>query len=111
MDKSVIAILEEEKQKIEFNINKLKSSNESKLTKEAIKSYLEANKDLSKKSFEVQKKIINSFVESIIVYENIIEINLVVPMGNGGGGNRTPVRRSIHKSFSHHSRYFNIPSF
>ncbi len=102
--------LEDEKKRLEYNIQKIKLNNDTLVTKQAIKAFLATHQNISSKEFNKQKRIINSFVESVIVYNDHVDINMVVSVSNGGEGSRTPVRKPIHPSISHYSRYFNIPS-
>lgn len=78
--------LENEKQRLEYNIEKTKS-NKSSVTKQKVKAFLVAHQNISTKTFEEQKRIVNSFVESVVVYEDHVDINMVVSVYNGGEGN------------------------
>jgi site-specific DNA recombinase len=72
-------------------------------TEEKIRKYLQKDADIKNKSPEKQKRIIQTYVKKVIVYENTIDINTIVTLAGGGEGNRTPVRRCINESFSERS--------
>ncbi len=79
--------LEDEKRRLEYNIEKTKSNHEAKINRQTIKAYLATHQSVSCKTFEEQKRIDNSFVESVVVYNEHIEINMVVSVCDGGEGN------------------------
>jgi site-specific DNA recombinase len=64
---------------------------------------------LKNKSLDDIKKIIQTYVEKILVHEEYIEVFLVVHTNGGGEGSRTPVRNHIHKSFYGCIPQFSIP--
>ena len=70
------------------------------------------NKDMNikNKSLEDQQRIIKAYIKKVIVYPEYIEIYSEVDTNSGAEGNRTPVRKPIHCSFSHYSQLFDIPS-
>ena len=79
-------------------------------TEEIIRKYLLKDADIRNKSPEEQKRIIQTYVKKVIVYENTIDIDTIVTFDGGGEGSRTPVRNYIHKNFSGCSPHFKIPS-
>lgn len=56
--------------------------------------------EIKEKSPDEQKRVIQTYISSVIVFETEVEINNIVTLNGGGEGNRTPVRKHIHKSFS-----------
>ncbi len=79
-------------------------------TPDMIRRYLQKDADIRNKSLEEQKRIIQTYVKKVIVYENKIDIETIVDLNGGGEGSRTPVRNHIHKSFYGCSHCFGIPS-
>jgi len=79
-------------------------------TPEMIRQYICKDANIKNKSLEGQKRIIQTYVNKVIVFEDEIHIDLVVDLNGGGGGNRTRVRNRIHKSISGCSSCFNVPS-
>jgi len=71
-------------------------------TVEMIKKYIAKDAGITNKSPEEQKRIIQAYVQKVIVYDDYLD--------GGGGGSRTHVRRYITKSFSECSHWFSIPS-
>lgn len=63
--------------------------------KEMIKKYVSKDKNIKNKSSEEQKRIIQAYVQKVIVYENDIDIKFIVDINGGDEGSRTPVRRHI----------------
>ena len=59
---------------------------------ETIKKYLERDKYIKNKNPDEQKRIIRTFVKSVNVNTDFIEVTLIVDFDGGGGGNRTRVR-------------------
>lgn len=77
-----------EKRKANLTTLIAESSNSQPLvTKPVIKMYLEQNKSIKDKTYEEQKKIIHSFVEQITVFENSVDVDLIVTLFDGGEGN------------------------
>ena len=74
--------------------------NSSELNEKLIEQYLIKDiKAINEKSANDLKTIINTYVESVFVYDDKVEINLIlffVHINGGGEGNRTPVRKSVH---------------
>ena len=68
-----------------------------------LRKYLLKDMDIETKSPKEKQKIIQTYINKVIVYENTIDINYIVDMSGGGGGCRTHVRRHFHKSFSERS--------
>ena len=81
--------LEQEKSSYQSKIAELqlKQRNYSAINKEAIITFLESNKGIKKKSLDMQKHIVQTFIHKIIVSEDTIEIHPIVPAINGGEGN------------------------
>jgi site-specific DNA recombinase len=52
--------------------------------KEMIRRYLEKDADIKNKSPEEQKRIIQTYVKKVIVYENTIDIDTIVTFAGGG---------------------------
>jgi site-specific DNA recombinase len=94
--KEKLSTLEEQKSKLVSLIAESTNSQD-KITKPMIKMQLELNKHIKNKSYEEQKKIINSFVEKIIVFENDVEVHLIVTLLSGGEGYRYKVTISINE--------------
>lgn len=69
------------------------------LSKEKIAAYLTKDADIKEKSPEEQKKIIQTYIKRVTIYENKIDIETIVTLNGGGDGNRTRVRKSIPKTF------------
>jgi site-specific DNA recombinase len=67
-------------------------------TEEMIRKYLQKDADIKNKSLEEQKRIIQTYVKKVVVYENTIDVATIVTLDGGGGGSRTRVRRPSHKS-------------
>lgn len=81
------------------------------LDRDMIIKYLQKDMDvLNNKSPEDLKKIVQTYVEKVEVYQDYADINLIVHTIGGGEESRTPVRNHIHKSFSGCSPRFKIPS-
>jgi site-specific DNA recombinase len=77
-------------------------------TEEMIRRYLKKDADIKNKSPEEQKRIIQAHVKKVIVYEKTIDINKIVDLNGGGGGNRTRVRRQSHRSLYERSSGFSF---
>jgi len=60
------------------------------------------------KSSEEQKRIIQAYVQKVIVYDDRVEICMIVDFNGGGDGIRTRVRKQSNESFYEHSPYFSI---
>lgn len=73
-----------------------------------IRKYLQKDADIKNKSPEEQKRIIQAHVKKVIVYEKTIDINKIVDLNGGGGGNRTRVRRQSHRSLYERSSGFSF---
>lgn len=78
-------------------------------TEEMIRRYLQKDADIKNKSPEEQKRIIQSYIHKIIVYDNRIDIDKIVTFAGGDEGNRTPVRNCILKNVYECSLYFLFP--
>lgn len=79
-------------------------------SEDMIRRYLQKDADIKNKSQEEQKRIIQAYVKRVIVYEDKLDIDKIVDLSGGGGGNRTRVRNRIHRSISGCSSCFDIPS-
>jgi len=110
--------LEVEKHKLTIRIEEAK--NQMKLnimpTKDTIRAYFMRDMNLKEKSLEEQKRIIQTYVQKVIVFggdndsDNKMEIHSIVDFSGGGEGNRTPVRKHFTTSFSECSHCFSISS-
>jgi site-specific DNA recombinase len=78
--------------------------------KEFLKERLQNDIHIKEKSPEEQKRIIKTYINKVLIYPDYIEIYADRGLSYGAEGNRTPVRKPIHCSISHHSQSFNIPS-
>jgi len=106
--------LEAVKTRISSYINEIKATmNSSALNEKLIEQYL--IKDITainEKSANDLKTIINTYVESVLVHEDKVDINLIlffVHINGGGEGNRTPVRKSVNTAFSGCIMSFKFP--
>lgn len=68
-------------------------------SRDFIRSYLEQDSDIKNKSPEDQKRIIQTYVVKVIVYNDRIDTYTIVDFDGGGEGSRTPVRNHILKNF------------
>ncbi len=68
--------------------------------------YLSQDSDIKNKSPEDQKRIIQTYVRKIVVYDSHIDTDTIVSFDGGGEGSRTPVRNHILKNFYGCSLYF-----
>ena len=59
------------------------------------------------------KKIIQTYVEKVVVYEERIEVFLIffVHTNGGGEGSRTPVQKYCYRTFSECSQQFKLRAF
>ena len=106
--KSKIESLELEKSDIKSRIeyNKIELGKLRVPPREILKMKLQNDSDLKSKSPEEQKRIIGTYVQKVIVYHNRIKIITDSGLSDGAEGDRTPVRKPIHCSFSHYSLSF-----
>ncbi len=99
--------LEQEKAEILMIINEYQTKLKSvSLDKSMIVAYLEKDiAALKSKNPDDLKKIIQTYVEKVVVYEEYVEVFLVlfVHMSGGGEENRTPVQRYYCMGFSERS--------
>jgi len=103
--------LESKKAKLTFKLEEAKlQAHMHAPTEDMIRRFLHKDADIKSKSLAEQKRIIQAYVKKVNVYEDRIDIEKIVDMTGGGGGNRTRVRNRIHKSISGCSSCFNIPS-
>jgi len=77
-------------------------------SREMIYNYLKKDADIKERSPEDQKKIIQTYVKKIIIYEDKIETNTIVTFDGGGEENRTPVQKHYCIGLSERSRLFKI---
>ncbi len=92
--------LESKKTELTIMLNEAKMQKQiNSPTKEMITGYFMKDINIKEKSLEDQKQIIQAYVTRVIVYENNIDIELIVDIDGGGEGNRTPVRKRFHSSF------------
>lgn len=84
--KDVIKELESQKEAICATIEQIENENHFDLTEEIIKEYISNNyQKIYQGTLEEQKAIIPQFLESVRVYENNIEVKLIVDLDGGGG--------------------------
>ena len=94
------------------------------LTEDDIYNYIMKDSDLSDKSPEDLKQIVQTYVEKVVVFEETIEIHLIINNHNSGGSNRpncgydggddgtrTHVRKHFHRNFSERSFCFKASPF
>ncbi|OHW62206.1 hypothetical protein EUAN_12750 [Andreesenia angusta] len=77
-------------------------------TEAMIRGYLEKDTDIKNKSLNDQKKIIQTYVNRIIVCDNDITVDTIVTFAGGGGGSRTHVRKCFTRNFSECSHCFKV---
>ena len=106
---------EREKSKLSATLHSLfRRKSDDLLNRDAIIEYLSQDiSDLENKKLHDLKKIIQTYVEKIVVYEERIEVFLIFFVHTNGGGeeSRTPVQKHCIISFSECSLYFEIRSF
>ena len=104
--------LEEEKSIIEDKMDEASFKRELALPSDEahITSVLKSYQNIKNIGPNEQRKIIQTYVSSVVVYHDYIKVNKIVDFNGGGGGCRTHVRKSFHKNFSERSQYFYIPS-
>ncbi len=90
--------LESEKSRVSGYMNEIKATmNSSELNENLIQQYLIKDiKVINNKSANDLKAIINTYVESVLVHEDKVDLNLIfffVHIIGGGEGYRTPVRK------------------
>lgn len=66
--------------------------------------------NLQNKSPDDLKRIIQTYVDKVKVFEEQVEVFLVVHLNGGGEGSRTPVRKHFTSSFSECSHCFRVSS-
>lgn len=106
--------LEAEKVKVLSYINEINATiNNNKIDEKLIEQYLiKYINDINEKSANDLKVIINTYIESVQVYDDRVIINLIISfvhINGGGEGYRTPVRKQLNLSFSECSLSFKIP--
>lgn len=108
--KATMDKLEKEKSDISIRIGetrcKLKATS---LDKAMIIAYLEKDVTaLENKNPDDLKKIIQTYVEKVVIHEEYVEVFLVLFVHTSGGGeeNRTPVQKHCCSDFSERSQYF-----
>ncbi len=104
--------LEKEKADILIMINEYQSKLKSaSLDRSMVVAYLEKDiAALKSKNPDDLKKIIQTYIEKVVIYEEHVEVRLVlfVHTIGGGEGNRTPVQRSRYTGFSERILCFRI---
>lgn len=103
--------LDSKKNKLLIRINE--AEREEKLNKpsmDMIIKYLSKDSDIKLKSLDDQKKIIQTYIKEILVFEDNIKIKTIVSLIGGGDGCRTRVRKQLPLPFSERSLRFKIPS-
>ncbi len=75
-----------------------------------IETNLQKNKGLKQKSLDEQKKVIQTYVRKVLVFDDTIDIKYIVDVDTtgGGGGNRTRVRKLSHRSIYECSSGFSV---
>ena len=113
--KATMDTLEKEKADATIMINEIQCKQKAtSLDKTIVIAYLEKDVSaLENKNPDDLKKIIQTYVEKIVVYEERIEVFLIFFVHTNGGGeeSRTPVQKHCIISFSECSLYFKIRSF
>jgi site-specific DNA recombinase len=110
--KEKLEYLELEKRDLLDRLKYLKINNDlaNAPSKEKVKEILRMDMNIKNKSLNDQQRIIKTYIKKVVVYPTYVEIYSEVDTKSGAEGNRTPVRKPIHCSISHHSQSFNIPS-
>ncbi len=116
-----ISMLQNELNTYIDRIEQLDRKSKEHVNKNKIKSFLIFSKNnLNNGNDDMKRKIIEIFVDKIIIWNHKIDITLKIsPLKQfvesgkfgGGEGSRTPVRKQKRLSISECSPYFNIPSF
>lgn len=78
-------------------------------SEDMIKNYLQKDAGIKNKSPEEQKRIIQTYVKKVMVYENHIDIDTIVTFAGGGDGSRTRVRKFLADTFYERSSSFTFP--
>lgn len=102
--------LESKKNTLLIRINE--AERESAINKPSLNmmiNYLSKDSDIKQKSPEDQKKIIQTYIQEVLIYEDNINIKTIVSFIGGGDGCRTRVRKERHLPFSECSSCFKIP--
>ena len=99
--KATMDKLEQEKAEVSSMISEIRSKLLcTSIDRDMIIKYLQKDMEaLDRKSPEDLKKIVQTYVEKVEVYQDYVDITLIVHTIGGGEGSRTPVRNRIHKSF------------
>lgn len=99
--KNKLDVLEVQKSNIESNISQIKRRSQSiTYSEQEIYDFFMKDADIKERSPEDQQKIIQAYVKRIDIFDDSIDIENIVTVVGGGEGSRTPVRKSIHRSFS-----------
>jgi len=90
--------LEERKAALKIKLEEAKlQSNIYAPNEEMIRRYLQKDSDIKNKSPEEQKRIIQTYVKKVIVYENTIDIDTIVTFAGGGEPYHEKVTINIEK--------------
>jgi len=103
---SKLSDLEHQKDMLEFEIKREQYSSDRIMSLESIRDILLVGKDMHLKTDKEKTTLINMFVERIVLGDTLeVRLNFKPDryMDSGGEGNRTPVRKPVHESFSHQS--------
>lgn len=66
-------------------------SETTELTEKQMYDYIMKDRDVKKKSPEAQKRIIQTYVEKVVIFNDRVDIHLIVNKSGADEGNRTPV--------------------
>jgi site-specific DNA recombinase len=112
--KATMDTLEKEKADATIMISEIQCKQKAtSLDKTIIIAYLEKDVSaLENKNPDDLKKIIQTYIEKVVIYEEHVEVHLVlfVHLNGGGEENRTPVQRHHYIGFSERILYFKIRS-
>ena len=101
--------LESRKASLEVKIHEAKfQSGLYSFSRDEMINYFKKDADIKEKSPEEQKQVIQTYIKKITVFDDSIIIDNIVTLNGGGEGNRTPVRKHIHKTFYECSHCFDF---
>jgi len=95
--KEALAYLQEQKAALKVEIGRLERRGTGELTQEMIAAFLEKHRrDILAGDPQACKRVLAAYVDKVVVHEDHVDLFLkvVVDFNGGGGGNRTPVRKS-----------------
>ncbi len=106
--KSTMDKLEQEKAQVSTMISDIRSKMLCpSIDKNMIIKYLQKDAEaLENKNPDDIKKLIQTYVEKVLVHQDYVDITLIVHTNGGGEGSRTPVRNHFLKNFYGCSLYF-----